>query len=181
MVRGGEQQSAAPGRVGVGEGFAGVGKALNTGIPYSEPVRRGAGDIGARVAPQLLKQANPLAPAFGAVADLIPGVDSEQATAETGRVAGEALVPTKVWEAALILLPAAKARSIPELLSAITLGDVDALKAVKRVAPNLADNEIIAAARRLAAEESGMAKIPGKGGIGGTGRTAQEIQQAFRP
>jgi len=133
--------------------------ALNTGIPYSEPVRRVAGDVGARVAPQLLKQTNPLAPAFGAVADLIPGVDSEQAVAETGRVAAEALVPTKVWEAALMLLPAAKARTIPELLSAIVLGDVDALKAVRNAGSQLGQSATVNRGLAIMASERGAGRF----------------------
>lgn len=128
------QQFPRPVRGGptIGGALGAVGSVANTVIPYSKPVQRVAGQIGERIGEHALGAAT--LPG----AEYLPGADRVNAvTGRIGEEIGKMLIPTHVWEAALVLLPAAKARSIPELLSAITIGDKDALSALRNAGKRL--------------------------------------------
>ncbi len=72
----------------------------------------------------------------------------------------DVLVPREVWDTALTLIPAAKARTVGELAAALSIGDADVLRAMKQGGAKLADNELVALGKRLVAEETGAAQIP---------------------
>lgn len=86
----------------------------------------------------------------------------EDVRAKAALEAADVLVPREVWDTALTLLPAAKARTIPELLAAISIGDVDAVRAVRQAGERLGQSEAVQ--RFIVAGERGELKLPGEGG-----------------
>ena len=147
----------------VSEGLGEVAKVASgayniarTEIPGAQQVANVAGQVGEQIGQH----------AIGALtvpgAEYLPGV--KQASDVLGKGYGlalESLVPTEVWQAALTLLPAAKARSIPELLSAITIGDKDALTAIKQAGAKLGESPAVEHALQIANGEAGRLVIPG--------------------
>lgn len=127
-------------------------KAARYDIPYADEVASKVGDAAgaiAKASPQLglanaVTENTPLGSMFG----------KDTSTSNIAGTIAETLVPREAWEAALTLIPAYKARTVGELLAAVTIGDIDAMRAVKSVT-GLADNEILAGAKRMLASERG--------------------------
>ena len=130
-----------------------------TEIPYAGRVAGAVGDAAgaiAKASPQLglanaITERTPLGNMFG----------KDTTTSNLAATAAESLVPTEVWQAALTLLPAAKARSIPELLSAITLGDTDALTAMRNAGKKLSV-DVEPALKMLQGERGALTLGPGE-------------------
>ena len=127
-----------------------VGNALTTEIPGMNKVADVAGQVGSAIGNAMPQTAIP-----NQLAEHLTGVNP------VGTIASS-LIPTQVWQAALTLLPASKARSIPELLSAITLGDTDALTALRNAGAKLGESSAVESGIRALASETGAAKIPGQ-------------------
>lgn len=127
----------APGRAG-----GAIGGAIDTGIEAITPRRLNETST-ERV--QRAQQAN-----NGEFAQL-----GETLGGGLGEV-GATFVPQEVWDTALTLLPAAKARTPAELLAALTIGDVDAVRAVKQAGAKLGESaKVEGALRALAGGERG--------------------------
>ena len=102
----------------------------------------------------------PQARAISEVAGQIPYVKRvtdipNQVREKIADVAADLVVPVEVWDTMLTLLPAAKARTIPELMAAISVGDVDVVRALRKAGAKFGESETVERAIKGLASERG--------------------------
>lgn len=159
--------SATPPRQGgdIAGGIAGVltdaYDVARTDVPGMDRVQDVAGQAGRVFGERILPGAlTPGGPAVYEGIRRLPGIGgpTQQAASVPGRTYEElakALVPQEVWDTAIVLLPAAKARTVPELISALTIGDTDAITALRNAGKRLQQSEQVEGFLGKLASESG--------------------------
>lgn len=124
-------------------------RGLRTKVPGAERVQEAVGDVArASVLP--------------APWDFIPGVETRGFRRKAGGAIAEALVPTEVWDTALTIIPATKAKTPAQLLSALVLGDEDALRAIRMAGSRAGQRESVERMLRELASEEGAWKPFGR-------------------
>src|SRR3990167_6762726 len=161
---------------GVGATAGQIGGLLNRELPVLPQVREAAGRVAQPVAEMAVEQTPGLA-----IAQKIGERVPYYPTPEGLMVGGvEGLVPTRVWEVALELLPGIG--TVPGVMSAVRKGNPEAIAAVRRALKDPRAADAIAGARRALQAESGalrMARGPedlgGAAGGGIIGRMEREL------
>jgi len=137
-------------------------KGLTAEVPGARRAQEVAADVGEVVGREILPRVPALTgPAGQALGEAIRRTPIADVTAKAGRVLAEAIVPTQVWDTALTLLPAAKAKTPLQAASAIILGDTDAIAALRRAGKQLGESpKVEQALARLAREAGGPGETP---------------------